>query len=291
MPRHNPIHTVFQSDLLRVVDHRCSGQDNARGEIPQDFEIVLPRSGAYQRRDALGAFLADPNQVLFFNRGEPYDISHPIQGGDSSTIFVVAPSLLLEIAQAHNPAVEDDPRNIFQRSHFALNSRLQVLQYRLLRETETADALEIEEEIIAAVDEILRVHYQTTPKPRSISASALRDRAEQVRAVKTFLNANVGSNLQLEDISSAVHLSPYHLCRVFKREVGMTIHQYVNRLRLFNAAERMVDNPVTRLDALALDFGFANHGHFSVAFRKLFGINPSEFRDPRFRQMSRILKA
>jgi AraC-like DNA-binding protein len=290
MPRHSPIHTVFQSDLLRVVDHRCSGHDDARGEVPQDFEIVLPRSGAYQRRDAHGAFLADPNQVLFFNRGEPYDISHPIQGGDASTIFVVAPSLLLEIAQAHNPAVEDDQR-IFPRSHFTLNSRLQVLQYRLLREAETADALEIEEEIIAAVDEILRVHYQTRPEPRNNSASARRDRAEQVLAVKTFLNANVGSNLLLEDISSAVHLSPYHLCRVFKREAGMTIHQYVNRLRLFNAAERMVENPVTRLDALALDFGFANHGHFSVAFRKLFGINPSEFRDPRFRQLSKILEA
>lgn len=71
----------------------------------------------------------------------------------------------------------------------------------------------------------------------------------------------------------------------------MTIHQYVNRLRLFNAAQRMVENPVTRLDALALDFGFANHGHFTTAFRKLFGISPSEFRDPLFRQMRKILEA
>lgn len=289
MPRHDIIHTVFQTDLLRVIDHRCAGLDNVRGEVPQDFEIVLPRAGAFERWNARGECLADPNQVLFFNRGEPYDINHPIQGGDSSTIFVVAPFLLLEIAQAHNPTVEDDPRNIFPHSHFTLNSRLQVLQYRLLRETQPADALEIEEEIIAAVDEILRAHYQSTPKPRKESASAMSDRAEQVSAVKTFLNANVGANLQLENISSAVHLSPFHLCRVFKREVGMTIHQYVNRLRLFNAAERMVENPVTRLDVLALDFGFANHGHFTTAFRKLFGINPSEFRGSSFRQMRSVL--
>lgn len=283
---HPPIRLIFQTNLLRVIDHHCAGDDDARGEVPDNFEIVLPRSGAYQRRDARGVSLADPNNILFFNRGEPYDISHPIQGGDKSTVFVVAPSLLFEIAQAHNPAVEDDPRTIFPRSHFAFNSRLQFFQYRLLRGTDSADALEIEEEIIAAVDEMLRVHYQTRPAPRNNP-----DRAEQVHAVKTFLNANVRADLLLEDISSAVHLSPFHLCRVFKREVGMTIHQYVHRLRLFNAAERMLENPVTRLDVLALDFGFANHGHFSVAFRKMFGINPSEFRDPLFRQLSRILKA
>lgn len=287
---HYPNRIVFETALLRALDHRCEG-DDARGQVTRDFEICLPRSGAFQRWDAHGKFLADPNQVLFFNRGEPYDISHPIQGGDSATIFIVEPSLLIEIARAHDPAAGDDPRGIFQRSHIAFGTRLQVLQYRLLGEAGTADALEIEEEIIAAVDEILRVHYQACSEPRGNSASALRDHAEHARAVKTFLNANVRSNLRLEDISSAVHLSPYHLCRVFKRETGVTIHQYANRLRLFNAAERMLDNPVTRLDALALDFGFANHGHFSAAFRQIFGIAPSDFRNARFRELSKILEA
>jgi len=289
VPRHNPIHTVFQSKLLRVIDHRCDGRDNARDEVPQNYEIVLPRSGAYQRRDAHGAFLADPNQVLFFNQGEPYDISHPIRGGDASTIFVVAPSVLFEMMRAHNPNLEDD-RRIFPRSHLTLDSRLQVLQYRLLRKVESGEALEIEEEIISLVDEILHAAQWTNPAKRSSSPNTLLVHAEQIRTVKTFINANISLNLQLEDISSAVHLSPYHLCRVFKREVGMTIHQYIKRLRLFNAAEWMAENPVTRLDILALDCGFSNHGHFSTAFRQAFGINPSDFRDGRFRELSKNLK-
>ncbi len=288
-PRHNPIHTIFQSDLLRVIDHRCTGRDDARGEIPTEFEIVLPRAGAYQRRDAHGAFLADPNQVVFFNQGEPYDISHPIQGGDASTVFVLAPALLREIAAAHNAAAADGQRP-FPRSHLTLDSRLQVVQYRLLRDTAPAGALAIEEEVISAVDEVFHALHATTPAPPRHAAGTLRTHAEQAQAVKTFLNANVGAELRLEDIAAAVYLSPFHLCRVFKQEAGMTLHQYVNRLRLFNAAQRMVENPVTRLDALALDFGFANHGHFTTAFRKLFGISPSEFRDPFFRQMRKILE-
>lgn len=190
MPRYNPIHTVFQSDLLRVIDHRCEGRDNMREEIPQNFEIVLPRAGAYQRRDAHGTFLADPNQVVFFNRGEPYDVSHPIQGGDASTIFVVAASMLFEMVRAHNPDLEDD-RRIFPRSHIALDSHLQVLQYRLLRKPETADTLEIEEEVISLVDDILRAVHQADSTKRSRSSATLLAHAEQIRAAKTFLNANV----------------------------------------------------------------------------------------------------
>lgn len=289
---HDPIRVIFDTPLLRALDHRCAGEGVAREETTENFEIVLPRSGTYQRRDAYGAFLADPNQVLFFNRGEPYEISHPIQDRDSSTVFIIAPSLLGEIIQAHNPNVETGGRRLFQRSHIVFNARLQTLQYRLLRADGThADTLEMEEEIISSIAEIVRALYQEAPTQKRTSPNTLRIHAEQVHAVKTFLNANVRSNLSLEEISSAVHLSPYHLCRVFKRETGMTLHQYAHRLRLFNAAEWMLENPITRLDALALDFGFANHGHFSAAFRQMFGVSPSDFRDARFREMSRILKA
>lgn len=288
---HHPIRPIFQSDLLLVLDHRCTGQVNVQGEIPHNFEIVLPRSGAYQCRDRHGAFLADPNHVLFFNRGDPYDISHPIQGRDTSTIFIIAPSLLFEIVQAQNPAAENDQR-MFPRGHIRLDTRLHEIQYRLLRMNGADfDELEMEEEIISSAGEIIRALHLSKTAKQSSSANVLRTYAEQALAVKTFLNTNIRSRPQLEHISSAVHLSPYHLCRVFKHEVGMSIHQYVKRLRLFNAAERMLENPVTHLDVVALDFGFANHGHFSVAFRQMFGITPSDFRHARFRQMSKILKA
>ncbi len=301
------VRTLFRSDLIHAFDYRCAGHDD-EGEIPQGYEITLPRSGAYQRRDAHGSFLADPNHILFYNKGEPYDTRHLIQGGDSSTVFLFAPSLLIEMIRTYNPAVENNPQKIFQRSHITLRAQLQILQYRLLRankyssvplvslngriETSRIDPLEMEEKIITAVGEIIDALYQGLPARQNRSSSnTLRAHADQTHAVKTFLNARVQSRLQLEHISSAVHLSPYHLCRVFKQNMGMSLHQYVKRLRLFNAAERMLEDPAARLDLLALDYGFSNHGNFSTAFRKMFGVNPSELRGSRHRQMSKILKA
>ncbi|HUG34509.1 MAG TPA: AraC family transcriptional regulator [Anaerolineales bacterium] len=293
MPESHPhVRTLFRSSLVRILDYRCAGHDPAGEEIPQGFEIVLPRAGSYQRRDAHGTFLADPNQVLFYNMGEPYDITHPISGSDSSTVFLFAPSLLIEMLRAHNPDVENDPARLFQRSHITLSTHLQILQYRLLHgDSHAIDALVIEEDIVALTGEILRASHRGRVFNEKPSRNTLRAHAEQTHLVKTFLNAHIGSPLHLEHISSAVHLSPYHLCRVFKQNTGMTLHQYVKRLRLFNAAERMLESPAARLDLLALDFGFSNHGNFSTAFRQTFGMNPSELRGAHVRQMSKNLKA
>lgn len=290
---HIHIRTLFRSNLLHVLDYRCPGCEDAQGEIPQGYEIVLPRCGVYQRRDAHGTFLADPNQVLFYNQGQPYDITHPIRGGDSSTVFIFAPSLLIGMIRAYHPEVENHPCQIFQRNHITLNTSLQILQYKLLcTEKHRAEPLQIEEQIITLTDEILHTLYRTgTVRHRHSSAKTLRIHADQAHAVKIFLNVRMHAPVQLEQISSAVHLSPYHLCRIFKQNTGMTIHQYLRRLRLFNAAEQMLETPTARLDLLALDYGFSNHGNFSTAFRQTFGLNPSALRGAQLQQMSKILKA
>jgi AraC-like DNA-binding protein len=292
MPEVQPrARTLFRSGLIHAFDYRCTGHDD-KGEIPQGFEIVLPRSGAYQRRDAHGAFLADPNHILFYNMGEPYDITHLIKGEDTSTVFYIAPSLLTEMIRTYNPDVENHPQRLFPRSHITFASRLQTLQYQFLKaDRRTLDALALEEEIVALTSEILRAAHRGRAYSQKPSHNTLRAHAEQTHQVKTFLNAHVHSPLQLEDISSAVHLSPYHLCRIFKQNTGMTLHQYVKRLRLFNAAERMLEHPAARLDLLALEHGFSNHGNFTTAFRQTFGINPSELRSAHLHQMSKNLKA
>jgi AraC family transcriptional regulator len=286
------IRTLFRSNLMHVFDYRCAGHDD-EGEIPEGYEIVLPRAGAYQRRDSFGTFLADPNQVLFYNKGEPYDISHPVQGGDSSTVFLFAPALLVDMIRAYDPDIEDHTCQLFQRSHITFATRLQILQYRLLCTNNNAtEPLAVEEQIVASLSEIIRALHPNYPaRQNHLSTNTLRAHAEQTQAVMTFLNAHLRSRLQLEQISSAVHLSPFHLCRIFKQNTCMTLNQYVRRLRLFNAAEQILENPKARLDLLALEYGFSNHGNFSTAFRAAFGINPSEFRSVHLREMSKNLKA
>jgi AraC-like DNA-binding protein len=109
---------------------------------------------------------------------------------------------------------------------------------------------------------------------RATTSQAHREQAEQTRLL---LGERFAETLGLEDIARAVHSSTFHLARVFRRETGLAIHQYRNRLRLRAALERLVEQE-TDLTALALDLGFASHSHFSDAFRRAFSVAPSECR-------------
>lgn len=72
--------------------------------------------------------------------------------------------------------------------------------------------------------------------------------------------------------------SPEHVARVTRATLGMTPSEYVNRLRVSQAAFqlRMTSRPVTEI---ALDAGYGNLSHFFHVFRRLHGMSPRRYRE------------
>lgn len=298
MPASHQVRTLFKSNLLWILDYRCSGQREPQEEWPAAHEIILPRFGTYVRRDAFGQIVADPNQILFSNRNQPYEISHPIKREDRSTVILLRPDALLEIARNFDASVFDRPHAPFPRAGITTGSRLHLSHYWLLRvgrQDSFNEPLAVEEAVLTLLGEILARVFTTEParSTRKLSGT-LRKHLDVVRRVKLVLDERFSEKLLLDEIASAVYSSPYHISRVFKRQTGLTIHLYQQRLRLLHAAERMIENSAENLDRIALDLGFANHSHFTTAFGKTFNLSPSDFRrsvtSRQIRQMSKILK-
>ncbi len=103
-----------------------------------------------------------------------------------------------------------------------------------------------------------------------------RPRARIDRA-RALILENLAAPLKLDDIAQTVGLSPFHLCRVFRRTTGRTLHQYRTALRLRIALDRIGD-PGIDLAGLSLELGYSSHSHFTAAFRKEFGVSPSKIR-------------
>jgi AraC-like DNA-binding protein len=105
---------------------------------------------------------------------------------------------------------------------------------------------------------------------------------------------NYQDKLSLEDIAAQVHCSPYHLCRVFQQQCGLTIHSYLNQVRLRTSLEYLADAQ-TDLTQLGLRLGYSSHSHFSYAFKQTFQTTPSTVRDQsparQLRQMRNFLIA
>lgn len=71
--------------------------------------------------------------------------------------------------------------------------------------------------------------------------------------------------------------SPFHLARQFRRHVGLSIHQYLVRLRIAIGLERL-DAGDNQLAGLAHELGFASQSHFGALFRREVGVSPAHAR-------------
>lgn len=94
-----------------------------------------------------------------------------------------------------------------------------------------------------------------------------------VKRVKDCLDSCYADNLTLEELARIANLSPFHLVRVFRKQVGLPPHAYQTRLRL-NHAKALLAQAATIGEA-ALNAGFFDQSHFTNHFRKVFGYPPS----------------
>ena len=104
-----------------------------------------------------------------------------------------------------------------------------------------------------------------------------RRRRDYAREACLLLQERFRERLRVEDVARALYVSTYHLCRLFKDETGVSLHRYLNQLRLQYALTELARGEAGLSD-LALELGFSCQSHFTKAFRKEFGIPPGKVR-------------
>jgi AraC family transcriptional regulator len=139
------------------------------------------------------------------------------------------------------------------------------------------DDLAVEETAIGVIDAILAAAAPRGSAADIDSKPAHRDLAEGTRE---FLGREFRKPLRLQAIAEHARVTPAHLCRVFRRMTGWSIHRYVTQLRLRAALEPLAGGE-RDLSGLAFDLGFSSHSHFTHAFRREFGATPSAWRGSR----------
>lgn len=140
----------------------------------------------------------------------------------------------------------------------------------------------------------LRFHTAMASKPTAIESSSLfrefvgeiilrygnrpattlrlGNERRAIKCVKDYLTDRFAHNVMLEELARIAGLSPFHLVRVFRKEVGLPPHAYQTRLRL-NYARALLAKGATIREA-ALNAGFFDQSHFTNHFRKVFGYAP-----------------
>ncbi|KAB2920375.1 MAG: helix-turn-helix transcriptional regulator [Hyphomicrobiaceae bacterium] len=107
-------------------------------------------------------------------------------------------------------------------------------------------------------------------RPHPIAPSKLK-RAED------FIQANIESDMSLQDIADAAGMSLFHFAKAFKQATGRTPHQYVIEQRVRQARALLHDTSLS-IGQVASAVGFS-HSHFTAVFARHMGMTPRKFRD------------
>ena len=98
-----------------------------------------------------------------------------------------------------------------------------------------------------------------------------------VKKARKYILQNLDQELSREDIAAHVFVSSGYLGRLFKRETGMSLSEFIFQERMKLAA-RLLSQTSLYVTAVAMRVGFSNFPYFSTQFKKYSGMTPVEYR-------------
>ena len=98
-----------------------------------------------------------------------------------------------------------------------------------------------------------------------------------IRKTREFIRTNYKKKIKLVDISKAIYLSPYYLSHIFKRETGVTLMEYLAKVRI-EEAKYLLENTPWNTTRIAFEVGYSDQSYFCKVFKKNEGISPYGYK-------------
>ena len=98
-----------------------------------------------------------------------------------------------------------------------------------------------------------------------------------VASAKRFVQARVDGPITLAQVVEHVRVSRFYFCKLFKRATGMTLTEYVTRVRIEKAKTLLVD-PSLRISEIVYASGFGSIPRFNCVFKRHMGMAPTAYR-------------
>ena len=141
----------------------------------------------------------------------------------------------------------------------------------------------------SSILELVQEHKKSTPYTAMLTGSLLktlllrlhqlpvRALPPQLVTVKNYIRSHYSEDITNQQLGDLVGYHKHHLNRTFYTYTGMTLHEYLNNVRL-QQAEHLILNTALPLSAIAEEVGLRSYPHFSGLFKAAFGCSPAHYR-------------
>lgn len=217
-----------------------------------------------------------PGEFIFLDQG----VLHQLEVHETSYMLNV------EFKFAVEDAIPMTVRNLVESSP---NLKLMLERnQRIIRGRDEAGAM------VRPLSEVIVLYSQTGPKDTALMdvllaelllrlAANVKDNTikanvlSYVRRAMEYIESHLCEDIRVADVAGVVGIAPAHLQRVFKQAMGMTIVEYINRLRIEQSKRLLIYTDDSVLD-IAMASGFNSRQHFFRVFNTIEGISPQQYR-------------
>src|SRR5262249_36768173 len=266
---------LASGDGWAVEDVVCTSgpRDRPFEEQHSQFRVAIVVAGSFQCRSDAGCELMTAGSILLGNAAQHFMCGHEHGEGDRCIAFGYRPDFFERLAidaggkgARHFRALRLPPFRTM--SPFVARACAGITAANRDPNRVSWDEVAIQ---LAA-----RAVQLAAGSGAASCAAPPNAQARVTRALRT-IERYPGARLCLSRLAGDAGLSLYHFLRTFERVTGITPHQYVRRIRLREAARRLVLEQARVLD-VALDCGFGDLSAFNRAFRAEFGVSPRVYR-------------
>ena len=120
-----------------------------------------------------------------------------------------------------------------------------------------------------AIEELTVRVKQKLEKPRTSS---------HVERAKDYVRKHYREKIYLDEIAESIGISPTHLSKLFKKETGQCLQDYINEERVFRAANLLMYSELSLME-IAEYVHFPSQSYFGKIFKQFKGVSPRIFRD------------
>ncbi|WP_127583069.1 helix-turn-helix transcriptional regulator [Paenibacillus koleovorans] len=279
-----PIYYQNPQLCIKVMEFRVSApevkmRDRAQWHYHKEIEFVLVRQGTHEIHTVNRVYRLEPGDVVVVGSSQLHR-GHKV--GDDELAFVV---LHFDLQPYFDPAM------LMYYRHFSeIYEPLEALNYIFVENVEVKR--QVERIILAIHDEIT-----LRPKGYEIAASMhikhllltlLRaDRkgllqahewsdGELMKRVMDYVDEHLADKIEMEQVSRLAGMSYSYFSKYFKRAMGASFTDYINRRRI-HTAERLLVTSDRSVTDIAAAVGIANMAHFYEMFKRFNGCTPKEY--------------
>ncbi len=211
---------------------------------------------------------ASAGQIVFVNPGEPHTGQAATKEGWTYRTMYPDADLMQQAVSQIVGRERDIP---FFREAVVSDPELAAQLIALHRSFEDVAApLERQSQLLWLYAQLIARYADDQPALRPVN-----NEPTAVARVRDFLESQYAENILLKDLAALANLSPFHLLRVFRQEIGLPPHAYQNQVRVRRAKDLLAAGlPIVQA---AADTGFTDQSHLNKHFKRIMGVTPGHY--------------